>query len=663
MREETARRRAGAWAACLWALAALAGALPAAAFERTEQRETCRDFEPLRRPFFGDLHVHTRYSHDAQTQGTRNGPRDAYRFARGEPLGIQPYDEAGTPMRTIRLSRPLDFAAVTDHAELFGELTICETPGLPGHDSLLCRLHRGWPRVSFFVWNTLTTYPERPVRRGLCGEDGRACADAAVTPWRDIQQAAEVFYDRSDACSFTTFVGYEWTGGPGSNNIHRNVLFRNDAVPALPTSYIDEPRPEGLWQALDRDCLRAGPAAPGCDVLVIPHNANLSGGLLFSLPEGAGPDYARTRAAMEPLVEVMQHKGDSECRVEATGAGAPDELCRFEKLAYQNFAAKFVPWFAEEPPPANYVRNALGRGLLEQARSGANPFAFGLVASTDTHLAAPGLVEESADYPGHGGAGTPAASKLPPGLVDDVEFNPGGLAVLWAEENSRDALFAAMRRREAYGTSGPRLVVRVFGGWDTPPALCEAEGGAFAAAGAATGVPMGGLLPRPPRAGAAPRFAIHALRDPGTDERPGTPLQRVQIIKLWVAAGTVHEQVVDVAGDAGNGADADLATCTPQGVGADSLCTVWEDPDFDPASPALWYVRVLENPTCRWHTRACLAANVSCDAPGGPPEGFAGCCDPAIPRTIQERAWTSPIWYTPASPLATAAEMDPGLLR
>ena len=655
--EGVSLRRVLCLVAALSGWGVVANAPPVAAFDRTEQRAPCRDHEPLRRPFFGDLHVHTRYSHDAQTQGTRNGPRDAYRFARGEPLGIQPYDEAGAPTRTIRLSRPLDFAAVTDHAELFGEMTICETPGLPGYDALLCRLHRRWPRVSFFVWNTLTTYPERPARRSLCGEDGRACADAAVTPWRDIQEAAEVFYDRSDDCSFTTFIGYEWTGGPGSNNIHRNVLFRNDAVPRLPMSYLDEPQPEGLWHALARDCLRAGPAAPGCDVLVIPHNANLSGGLLFSLPDGAGAEYARTRAAMEPLVEVMQHKGDSECRVEATGAGAPDELCRFEKLAYQNFAAKFVPWLGEEPPAANYVRDALGRGLLEQVRSGGNPFAFGLVASTDTHLAASGLVEESADYPGHGGAGTPAANELPPGLVDDVEFNPGGLAVLWAEENSRDALFAAMRRREAYGTSGPRLVVRVFGGWDYAPSLCEADGGAFAAAGAATGVPMGGLLPGAPRAGAAPRFAIHALRDPGTDARPGTALQRVQIVKLWVAGGTVHERVLDVAGDAGNGADVDLTTCTPRGSGADSLCTVWQDPEFDPEAPALWYVRVLENPTCRWHTHACLAAGVSCDAPGGPPEGFAGCCDAAIPRTIQERAWTSPIWYTPPAPLATSVEV------
>ncbi|MCL4683729.1 DUF3604 domain-containing protein [Myxococcota bacterium] len=659
----TGRRGTAGWVGLVAVLAFGGGIAPAAAFERTEPRAACADHEPLRRPFFGDLHVHTRYSHDAQTQGTRNGPRDAYRFAQGEPLGIQPYDESGEPLRTVRLARALDFAAVTDHAELFGEMTICETPGLAGHDSLLCRLHRSWPRASFFVWNTLTTYPERPVRRGLCGADGSACAAAARTPWRDIQEAAEAFYDRSDACAFTTFVGYEWTGGPGSNNIHRNVLFRNAAVPALPVTYLEEPQPEGLWQALTRDCVRAGPAAPACDVLVIPHNSNLSGGLLFSLPEGAGPEYARTRAAMEPLVEVMQHKGDSECRTQATGAGAPDELCRFEKLAYQNFAAKFVPWLGDEIPAANYVRDALGRGLLEQARQGVNPFAFGLVASTDTHLAASGLVDESASYPGHGGAGTPAANELPPGLVDDVEFNPGGLAVLWAEENSRDALFAAMRRREVYGTSGPRLVVRVYGGWDYPPALCEQSGGAFASAGDAGGVPMGGLLPAPPRAGAAPRFAIHALRDPGSPDAPGTPLQRIQIVKLWVSGDTVHERVLDVAGDAENGAGVDPSTCTPQGVGADALCTVWEDPDFDPATPALWYARVLENPTCRWHAQACLAAGVACDAPGGPPEGFAGCCDPAIPRTIQERAWTSPIWYTPPPLSAAVAMPSPGPAR
>jgi hypothetical protein len=489
--------------------------------------------------------------------------------------------------------------------------------------------------------NTLSSYPEQPSRRGFCGPEARFCREAAATPWRDIREAAEAFYDRSPACAFTTFVGYEWTGAPGSNNLHRNVIFRSAAVPALPTTYIEEPTPEGLWRALARDCLEA-PGDARCDALVIPHNSNLSGGLMFALPEGFDADYARTRAAMEPLVEVMQHKGDSECR---PGPGVQDELCDFEKLPYQNFAAKFVPWRREEPPASSFVRDALKQGLFAQARVGENPFAFGLVASTDTHLGAAGLVDERADYPGHGGAGRPAASELPPGLVDDVEFNPGGLAVLWAEENSRDSLFEAMRRREAYGTSGPRIVVRVFGGWDLPPTVCSRDGAVFAQSGYAGGVPMGGVLPAARVESAVPRFAVQALRDPGTKDAPGAKLERLQIVKGWLDEGVLREEVYDVAG--GEEPGVDPASCEPRADsgGATVLCTVWEDPDFDAGLPAFWYVRVLETPSCRWHARACLAAGVSCQE--GAPHGFEACCDPRIPRTIRERAWTSPIWFTP----------------
>jgi len=211
MRKQAAPAALGlALAAALW----LAGppsirAADAAPAPRPAPHVPCADREPLRRPFFGDLHVHTRYSLDAWTQGTRNYPRDAYRFARGEPLGIQPYDADGRPTRILRLRRPLDFAAVTDHAELFGELTICETPGLAGYDSILCRIHRRWPRVSFFVMNTLTSYPEHPSRRGFCGPGARRCREAAATPWQVVRDAAEAFQDRGDACSFSTFVGYE----------------------------------------------------------------------------------------------------------------------------------------------------------------------------------------------------------------------------------------------------------------------------------------------------------------------------------------------------------------------------------------------------------------------------------------------------------------------
>jgi hypothetical protein len=632
------------------ALAVLVVGGAAAGFERTEEREPCADREPLRRPWFGDLHVHTRYSLDAATQGTRNGPREAYRFARGEPLGIQPYDAEGRALRHEQLARPLDFAAVTDHAELFGELTICESPELPGYGSFLCWLQRSYPRAAFFAMNTLTSYPAHPVRRGFCGPEARGCLEAAKTPWRDVQDAAEAAYDRSTGCAFTTFVGYEWTAAPGSNNLHRNVLFRNAAVPELPTTYIEEPQPEGLWRALRRDCLEAG---SGCDALVIPHNSNLSGGLMFQLPDDLEASAARTRAAMEPLVEVMQHKGDSECRPDG---GSPDELCGFEKLPYQNFEGKFVPWLAKPPPAASFARDALRRGLLEQQRIGANPFQFGIVASTDTHLATAGLVEESADYPGHGGAGTPAAHELPPGLPDDIEFNPGGLAVLWAEENSRDALFDAMRRREAYGTSGPRIVVRFFGGEGLPEDLCGRRD--FAAVGYAVGVPMGGVL----QSGAAPRFAVWALRDPGTARAAGALLQRIQIVKGWVEGGSAREKVLDVAGGA-NGAGVDLRTCEPtappageKGVpGSEELCSTWRDPDFDPSAPAFYYARVLENPTCRWSTRACLAAGVDCRDPASVRSGFEACCEEKVPKTIQERAWTSPIWFVPAGSRGSVA--------
>ena len=611
-----------------------------APFERTETRTPCASYESTRRPFFGDLHVHTAHSLDAATQGIRARPRDAYLFARGAPIGLPPYDAAGTARRSLRLRRPLDFAAVTDHAELFGEQAICASRDLPGHASPVCRIYRRWPRLAFFLMNSRSTTTS-PTRYNFCGPDAGACLQAARTPWTDIREAAEAAYDRSADCRFTTFVGYEWTGAPGGNNLHRNVIFRNATVPELPASNYEASTPEALWEALRVGCLEAG---SGCDALTIPHNSNLSGGLMFLLVDSAGApitaDFARRRAAMEPLVEVMQHKGDSEC---LPGAGSPDELCAFEKLPYQSFTAKFVPSRRTTPPPASFVREALKLGLAQQQRLGVNPFKFGLIAGTDTHLAAAGATDER-NHPGHGGAGVPSATGLPVGLPDDIELNPGGLAVLWAEENSRDALFAAIRRREAYGTSGPRMVVRLFAGWSYPADLCDAPD--RVERGYAEGVPMGGDLPPRP-ANAVPHFAVSALRDPGTEDAPGTLLQRVQIVKGWVEDGAVRERVYDVAGDAGNGAAVDLATCAPTGPGATSLCTVWTDPDFDAARPTFYYARVLENPTCRWSTWLCNSRGVRCEAPETVGEGLEGCCDPGYPRTIQERAWTSPVWYTP----------------
>ena len=618
-------------------------------FQRTEARAACTDYEALRRPFFGDLHVHTALSLDASTQGTRNRPADAYRFARGERIGIQPYDRDGQPLRELRLARPLDFAAVTDHAELLGEAHICSSPGLDGYDAWICRIYRDYPRVAFFVLNFRASRgdaAEPPTRFDFCGAGGERCLEAARTPWREIREAAEAAYDRGPECRFTSLVGYEWTGaaGPG-NNLHRNVIFRNAVVPDLPSSFIDTPAPELLWRKLRETCIAAG---TGCDALVIPHNSNLSGGRMFATVNANGSpmtaDVARLNAELEPLVEVMQHKGSSECM---RGVDTADELCSFETLEMNNFNGRYVPYLAEKPVPRQFVRSILREGLVQEARIGVNPFKFGIVASTDTHLGASGAVEEDAEYKGNGGAGTPARDEVPKGLPDAWDFNPGGLAVIWAEENSRDALFAALRRKEVYGTSGTRHVVRFFGGYGYGDDLCTRSD--LAARGYAGGVPMGGDLPAPP-AGGAPRFVVSALRDPGTERQAGTKLQRLQVVKGWLGRdGVTHERVYDVAGDPANTASVDRASCEPRGPGADALCAVWTDPAFDPAERAVWYARVVENPTCRWTTRACNAGGVRCEDPATVGPGFEACCEPKVPKTVQERSWTSPIWFSPAA--------------
>jgi len=620
--------------------APLASAHPVTGVEL--DREPCAETDPLRRAFFGDLHVHTGFSLDASTMGTRTRPRDAYRFAQGEEIGIQPFDSKGQPMRRIRLERPLDFAAVTDHAELLGETHICTTPGTPGHSSIVCRIYRSFPRLAFFWMNSQAS---RAVRHDFCGDGAIHCLTAARIPWQETLEAAESAYDRSSACRFTTFNAYEWTGAAGmGNNFHRNVIFATDVVPQLPISFIDTPVLMDLWSRLGSECRDAG---TGCDVLVIPHNSNLSAGLMFrtELPDGTpiGAEEAAARASYERLVEVMQHKGESECML---GVGTEDELCSFENLEMNSFGGRFVPFLAEPPVPRQFVRNILVEGLAQEERLGVNPFRFGMIASTDTHLGAPGSVDESGDYPGHGGAGKPPGDDLPIGLPDDLDFNPGGLVGVWAEENSRGSLFAGMMRRETFGTSGPRIRVRFFGGWDYSSDLCRDP--ARVSEAYASGVAMGGdLPPSPGGANAAPSFLVSAASDPGTSNRPGTPLQRVQIIKGWLEGSAQHERVYDVAEDPDNGAGVDLDSCEESGAGVGTLCTVWRDPDFDPAQRAFYYARVIENPVCRWSQRFCNANGIQCDESALVPEGFEGCCSPAHQRTIQERAWSSPIWFAP----------------
>ncbi len=625
-----------------------------------DEHVACRDRDPLRRPFFGDLHVHTRLSFDAAIWGNRSGPREAYQFARGEEIGIAPFDAAGTPARRVRLRRPLDFAAVTDHSEFLRETTVCNDPTSPGYASRTCQTYRRAVALPPPDWaNALvSTEPQRP---DVCvgATDVETCEATLVRVWLDIQAAAEEFYDRSEDCAFTTFVGYEWSAATGVNNLHRNVIFRNASVPREPVSYIETPTPALLWNALTANCLDTGTP---CDVLAIPHNSNLGGGVFFVPENDEGAPYtaeeAAQRARLEPLIEIFQHKGSSEC---LTGAVDPlaseDPLCQFEAIAPVLCTAPGFPagctnicsvgggagFTGTCVEPRDFVRAGLRTGLVEWSRTGVNPFELGFIASTDTHNAIPGAVDEDA-WPGHvADFDADAAGRLRPhgGVPVSVDSNgPGGLVVLWAEENARDSLFDAMRRRETYATSGPRMIVRFFGGWGYDDTVCADAG--LAQLGYDGGVAMGGELPPITALGAAPRFIVSALED-----ELSAPLQRIQIVKGWLDGDETHEAVFEIAGDPDDGASVDLATCAISGAGFASLCDVWTDPDFDPAMPAFYYARVLENPTCRWSHRLCLAEGVDCgtlasDSP------LRACCDGSLPDTIQERAWTSPIWYLPA---------------
>jgi len=634
------RTRAGAASAVLLLLA-WSLSWQSAAVDYSERREPCAISNPLNNVYWGDLHVHTRYSLDASTQDTRTTPAQAYEFARGAALGVQPWRD-GVAQRSLQLERPLDFAAVTDHAELLGEVEMCTTPGSAGHGHWSCMLYRWWPRGAFFLFNSTAA---GGARLGVCGDDGAECLAASRRPWEEMQAAAEAAYDRSEDCRFTSFVGYEWTGASDNlGNTHRNVIFRNADVPELPISFIDsQKRSVRLYEQLDEACINAD---GDCDVLVIPHNSNLSDGAMFALTgedgSALGAADARTRARMETLVEVLQHKGASECFYQP-GSSA-DELCAFEQLPYDKFSGKFQSWARQPPQPDDgFMREVLRDGLRTAGRIGVNPFKTGFIGSTDTHLGTPGAVSETR-FAGHGGAGEPAGEEVAPGLVDDIEFNPGGLAAVWAPENSRDALFEAMRRRETYATSGPRIGLRFFAGEHLDRALCDSP--EFVARAYAQGVPMGSDLSLEP--GGRPRFAVAAQRDAGTLSSPGMPLQRVQIIKGWVdAQGRGHEKVIDVAGDPNNGAAVDLASCTPRGEGFDSLCAVWEDPEFSAAEHAYYYARAVENPVCRWSQHICAANKVSCDDPATIGEGLEDCCAASHRPAIQERAISSPIWYSP----------------
>ncbi len=657
-------------------LEAPAGEAEAAAGAEQEESVAagCRQNETLRQAFFGELHVHTRYSMDAYSWDVRATPDDAYRFAKGETIALPPLDADGKQTRTIQIERPLDFAAVTDHAAYLGPVEACTREGSPVYDVSGCRVFRGsgLPEsvrgdlgariVGFFdipdgELPLTSILDPTSFSASICGEDGARCREERASVWEEIQAAAERWNDTSPDCRFTAFKAYEYTATPQLSKVHRNVIFRNAVVPGLPISWMDERDVQGLWRQLELQCIDAG---TGCDVLTLPHNSNLSNGRIFTLgyrdlPMEEQLVHARRRAALEPLAEISQIKGDSECRNGMWKiAGGTDDLCEYEKIRQM--------WGAPEDcedgtgmgalvnqgcqSRLDFVRYALIEGLVEAERIGVNPIKVGAIAATDTHDSNPGDTEEWS-FPGWSGIqdssrakrlGDEALADAPVGQRFGLVSNPGGLAGVWAEENSRDSLFDAMKRRETFGTSGPRMKPRFFGGWGYVTDLCDAKD--FVAQGYAQGVPMGGDLPPQPAGTAAPVFAVSALRDPGTPERPGGQLQRMQIVKGWAGEdGVFHQAVHDVAGSADNGAGVALASCPPTGPGHHSLCAVWTDPDFDSSKHAVYYARIVENPSCRWNTWQCLEFAED--------ERPAACDDPALPKVIQERAWTSPIWYVP----------------
>jgi len=620
---------------------------------------------PDRNAYFGDLHVHTAYSFDAYAFGTLAGPGDAYRFAKGEaikhPSG---YD--------LQLDEPLDFYGVTDHAMFMGVAAVAaDTSSEMSKYPFSEVVHDLNAPDNMDRWSLpRRTRSFRGVLAGLIpgilsGEiDPEESLSITRTAWADSVAAADL---HNDPGRFTTFVAYEYTtSSDDQGNLHRNVVFKSsDLVPEIPFSRVHSNNPEDLWRWMDK--LRDA----GVESLAIPHNSNGSNGQMFKLVDFAGnpidDEYAVRRIRNEPLVELTQIKGTSETHPLLSST---DEWADFELMEYR--VATTLP----SEPKGSYVRDALRRGLALEAQGLTNPYAFGVIGSSDTHTGASENVESNfSSKLGVLSADGQLRGAVPFGLLEGFLFNTlapqamtkvkgktyvggaqpafgaAGLAAVWAEENTRAAIYSALRRKETFATSGPRIRLRFFAGYGFPDDLLDKPDGVAQAY--ATGVSMGADFSIFDAAGAgvsdagasdtsAPRFAMWAQADANS-----APLQRLQIIKGWIdAQGNTHERVYDVACAGGiavdqtthrcpdNGATVDLDDCSfAANTGAAQLRVVWSDPYFDPGQRSFYYTRVLENPTCRWSTWDAIRAGTE--------------LRPDLAATLQERAWSSPIHYVP----------------
>jgi hypothetical protein len=584
-----------------------------------------------RNAYFGDLHVHTGLSFDAYIFNVRATPDDAYRFARGEAI------KHANGMDIRLAGGPLDFTGVTDHSEYMGAMREANDPSRPLSKEPLARdLFSPDPAKIGQAFNKV-------VALSHAGQMPKSFSapDVAGRAWKEVQEAAA---RNNDPGRFTTFVAYEYTSAPDGRNLHRNVIFRTSKVPELPYTSIVSNDPENLWKTMDQW------RAKGIDVLAIPHNSNGSDGLMFETTKRNGSPmdraYAELRMRNEPLVEITQIKGTSEVH---PSLAPNDEWANFEIMERYIGSNHPVTKFK-----GGYVREALKDGILMREQKGFNPFKMGFIGSSDTHNAAPGSVEErnyfskvgrSDGAPVQRGSVPPGGAKTWPADTPDSNhamapyqaWGASGLAAVWAEENSRESIFQALRRKETFATSGPRIRVRFFASYDFPNGLAGHANLVHEAY--ASGVPMGGDLK--PSAGKPPSFLVWGVRDPNSGY-----LQRAQIVKGWVENGQAKERVFDVACSdklalnkatwrcPDNGAGVNLATCEPDRAKGDvELRTVWTDPEFNPKQRAFYYVRILENPSCRWSTWDALRN-------GTPP-------NPTLAKTIMERAWSSPIWYEP----------------
>ncbi len=624
---------------------ALAACTPAAVETGTEDGQTVDAptveqpaSAPTRNAYFGDVHVHTGNSFDAYVFGVRASPDDAYRFAKGESI----HHDAGYEIQLA--GPPLDFLAVTDHGEYLGVIPAMDDPTNALSQTDMAQAAFGPDRADaaqVFQQIGLSFVIGQPIEE-------INDQDQMNSVWAKTIAAAE---QHNIPGEFSAFAAYEFTAMrlvdgpvPAAANLHRNVIFRGAAPDQLFTT-LNSTNPEDLWSWMNEQ------RAQGIDSLAIPHNSNASNGEMFALETYSGAaltaDYANTRRANEPLVEITQIKGTSDTLPELS---PNDEWAEFER--YDHFIGSSEKLTVGV---GDFVRSSLARGLAIEDEIGVNPYMFGLIGSSDTHIGAATLEEEKhwGKFPTDGSS-PEARSSVPPNgapnwdnaeseggrVLASSQYSASGLAGVWAEANTREAIFDAMRRRETFGTSGPRIKVRFFAGAALDAALTESAD--LVEQAYATSVPMGGQIMGDTE-DSPPGFIAWAVRDPLS-----APLQRLQIIKTWTENGALHEAVFDAACSDGstpdpeshrcadNGASVDVATCArSDGTGTGELKAFWRDPSFDPSVDAAYYVRVLENPSCRWSTWDAVRA-------GTPP-------NPGLPETLQERAWSSPIWYSAPS--------------